>query len=56
MSVKLSKNAQKGVADVFHCRCGGQVTMVDVFRHGKIRHEARCKACGKVARFPRELV
>jgi predicted SprT family Zn-dependent metalloprotease len=52
---KLNKNAAKGKTDTFYCQCGGTVRMVSVFAKGKMRHEARCKQCNKVARFPGEL-
>lgn len=52
----MAKAGNKGKgADSFYCQCGGPVKMVSVWNRGKLRPEARCSKCGKVARYPGAL-
>lgn len=38
------------------CACGGDIKVFSVFKDGKIKPEARCSGCSKVARKPKELM
>jgi hypothetical protein len=53
----ISKNARTGGSKTQHlfCACGQEISVVSVFRNGKLTPEARC-GTGHMARRPRDLM